>query len=76
MKKLFTLIMSVVSAIAVLCTSASAATIGDLTADAENLAVATGDEQRTILIIVAAVVAVAALAVIIISIVSKKKKNK
>ncbi len=75
MKKLFTLIMSVVSAIAVLCTSASAATIGDLTADAENLAVATGDE-RTILIIVAAVVAVAALAVIIISIVSKKKKNK
>lgn len=77
MKKLFALIMSVASALTVLCTSVSAATLGNSVVDVNNanLAVSTGDSSATLIIIVAAV-AVVALAVIIISIIASKKKKK
>lgn len=74
MKKLFALLMSVVSALTVLCISASAATLGKSVEDANNT-ISTGDSSATLIIIIAAV-AVIALAVIIISIVASKKNKK
>lgn len=77
MKKLFAVFMSVVSALTVLCASASAATLGNSVANVNdsNLAVSTGDSSTTLIIIVAAV-AVVALAVIIISVIASKKNKK